>query len=227
MQSRIHERWARLLSSSLEDRLRYTTSDCFENFPFPQPDPDTAIPALEDIGKRLYEARAAFMLKHQVGLTTTYNLLKRMDVRDKSLESRGIDADHAEVVALRKLHLELDRAVCDAYGWKDLQIPPFEAPAEDDPVAQKALESFSDDVIDRLFELNARRAEAEKLGLQATKEAEAKPPPASKKRGGKKTQGQQEEPAPAKHPKKAQQETLELGQTTKQGSLGLSSKGKP
>ena len=41
LQSRIHEAWARLLSSSLEDRLRYAASDCFETFPFPQPDPRT------------------------------------------------------------------------------------------------------------------------------------------------------------------------------------------
>ena len=35
LQSRAHEIWARFFGSSLEDRLRYTPSDCFETFPFP------------------------------------------------------------------------------------------------------------------------------------------------------------------------------------------------
>ena len=33
LQSRPHEAWARFFASSLEDRLRYTPSDCFETFP--------------------------------------------------------------------------------------------------------------------------------------------------------------------------------------------------
>jgi hypothetical protein len=36
LQSRVHECWARFFSSSLEERLRYTPSDCFETFPFPE-----------------------------------------------------------------------------------------------------------------------------------------------------------------------------------------------
>ena len=36
LQSRPHEIWARFFGSSLEDRLRYTPSDCFETFPFPE-----------------------------------------------------------------------------------------------------------------------------------------------------------------------------------------------
>ena len=35
LQSRVHEIWARFFSSTLEDRLRYSPSDCFETFPFP------------------------------------------------------------------------------------------------------------------------------------------------------------------------------------------------
>src|ERR1039458_5406462 len=35
LQSRIHEPWARLLSSSMRNDLRYSASDCFDTFPFP------------------------------------------------------------------------------------------------------------------------------------------------------------------------------------------------
>src|SRR5262249_27094672 len=36
LQNRVHEVWTRTFASSLEDRLRYTASDCFETFPFPE-----------------------------------------------------------------------------------------------------------------------------------------------------------------------------------------------
>jgi hypothetical protein len=102
MQSRVHEVWARLLSSSLGDTLRYSVSDCFETFPFP---PAPALSGLEAIGQTLYDARAAYMVKTQQGLTQTYNLLKDPDCRDPEIE------------ALRNLHVEMDRAVLTAYGW--------------------------------------------------------------------------------------------------------------
>src|ERR1700679_1187804 len=36
LQSRAHELWARFFGSSFGDGLRYTSSDCFETFPFPR-----------------------------------------------------------------------------------------------------------------------------------------------------------------------------------------------
>src|SRR5690606_9466539 len=62
LQSRVHEGWARLLSSSMKTDLRYTPSDCFETFPFPHPDPRSVIDSLEEIGEQLYTTRAAFMV---------------------------------------------------------------------------------------------------------------------------------------------------------------------
>ena len=35
LQCRVHEAWARFFGSSLEERFRYTPSNCFETFPFP------------------------------------------------------------------------------------------------------------------------------------------------------------------------------------------------
>ncbi|WP_437877947.1 DNA methyltransferase [Sorangium sp. So ce513] len=147
LQSRIHEPWARLLSSSLEDRLRYSASDCFETFPFPQPDPRAVIPALEDIGQRLYDFRAAYMVDNNVGLTVTYNRLKDAACADP------------RILELRRLHEEMDRAVLDTYGWTDLAVPPY-CPMTD--ADRQRLERFEDEVIDRLFVLNAQRAEEEK-----------------------------------------------------------------
>jgi hypothetical protein len=170
LQSRAHESWARLLSSSLEDRLRYSASECFDTFPFPQSDPRVVIPALEEVGERLYTKRATYMVDTQQGLTQTYNALKDPRVNE------------ARVVELRQLHEEMDRAVLAAYRWDDLAVPPYGTPTSD--AEKKALERFEDEVIDRLFALNAKRADEERAAAEreaATKPAKAKS--ARKKKG--------------------------------------------
>lgn len=149
LQSRIHEAWARLLASSLEDRMRYRASECFETFPFPHPETLADQTPLADIAERLYTARARYMVDTNQGLTATYNRLVDPACTD------------APVVALRRLHEDLDRAVLAAYGWSDLPVPPYGTPTT--PAATRAIESFSDEVIDRLFALNAARADAERL----------------------------------------------------------------
>ena len=55
----------------MEDRLRYTPSDCFETFPFPESWETDA--ALEAAGREYYEFRAALMVRNNEGLTKTYN----------------------------------------------------------------------------------------------------------------------------------------------------------
>jgi hypothetical protein len=149
LQSRIHEPWARLLSSSMKNDLRYAASDCFDTFPFPKPNPRTVVPALEDVGGRLYNARARYMVDNKQGLTQTYNKLKDADCTEPRVEE------------LRHLHREMDRAVLDAYGWHNIEVRPYTAPTT--PTEEKALEAFQDEVIDRLFVLNAERAQEEKL----------------------------------------------------------------
>jgi hypothetical protein len=176
LQSREHEAWARLLSSSMRDDLRYAATDCFTNFPFPTPDPHTVIPSLDDIGQRLYDFRAKFMVDENVGLTITYNRLK------------DPTCDDPRILELRRLHEEMDRRVLQAYAegdaggrWLDVEVPPF-CPLNDDD--KKKLERFDNAVVDRLFVLNAKRAEEEELlGLGAAKPkkgaAKAKSKPAS------------------------------------------------
>lgn len=161
LQSRLHETWARLLSSSFEDRLRYTASECFETFPFPHPDPRAEIPELEVIGGWLYEARAKYLVETDQGLTECYNRLK--DPQE----------DDPRILELRRLHEEMDRAVLAAYGWQKVKVPPYTTPETD--VARQALEAFEDEVIDRLFLLNSQRAEEERrLGLAAASKAKGK-----------------------------------------------------
>jgi hypothetical protein len=131
--------------------LRYTASDCFDTFPFPQPDPRTVIPEVEAAGKAFYEARASFMVDTDQGLTKTYNALKDPDSTDPA------------VLELRRLTEAMDRAVLDAYGWTDLDVPPY---CPKTPAERAAHTAFEDEVIDRLYVLNAERArEEQRLGL--------------------------------------------------------------
>jgi hypothetical protein len=161
LQSRVHEIWARYFGSSLEDRFRYTPSDCFETFPFPSRWKSNE--ALTDIGRRYYEFRAALMVHNNEGLTKTYNRFH---------DSRGNDPD---ILELRDLHAAMDRVVLDAYGWTDIQptcefILDFED-EEDDTIDKPSQtkkpwryrwpNSIRDEVIARLLELNAIRAREE------------------------------------------------------------------
>ncbi|MCP3165158.1 DNA methyltransferase [Myxococcus qinghaiensis] len=140
LQSRVHEVWARLLSSSMRNDLRYAPSDCFETFPFP----DSAITsALDRIGERLHFERSQYMQANNIGLTTTYNRLKDKSVTDAATQR------------LRDLHVSVDQAVLDAYGWNDIHAPPYCG------ATPKQLEAFEDEVLDRLFDLNAQRAHEE------------------------------------------------------------------
>ncbi|MGE3752772.1 MAG: DNA methyltransferase [Planctomycetota bacterium] len=154
MQSRTHEAWVRLRSSSLEDRLRYSATDCFLNFPFPKCDPRAEFPAITEVGTRLYDARANYMVETNQGLTATYNLLKDPACNELAIHD------------LRKLHLELDRAVIEAYGWpvsddpeRGIVVPPYTAPTT--PEEEKVVAVFEEAVLGRLFALNAARAKEE------------------------------------------------------------------
>jgi hypothetical protein len=157
LQSRIHEAWARLLSSSLEDRLRYSASDCFETFPFPKPDPRTTLLTLDATGEGLYSARAGFMTDTDQGLTKTYNALK-----DPA-------CDDPRILDLRGLNEAMDRAVLDAYGWSDIAVPSYCPKSDAD---RTAIQAFEDEIIDRLYLLNVERARDEQhLGAARRKGA--------------------------------------------------------
>ena len=158
LQSRVHELWARSFGSSLEDRLRYTPSDCFDTFPFP-PSWQQG-PALERAGERYYAHRADLMVRNNEGLTTTYNRFHDPDERAP------------EILELRELHAAMDRALLTAYHWTDLAAratSEFLLDHDDDePRARKKPwryrwpQAFHDEVLARLLDLNHRQATAER-----------------------------------------------------------------
>ena len=109
IQSAHHETWVSVQSSTLETRQGYRPTDCFETFPFPFPDAETSV-SLRNIGEAYHEYRRQLMLDNNEGLTKTYNRF-----HDPEDTTSGI-------VHLRALHLEMDNAVRDAYGWSDLDL---------------------------------------------------------------------------------------------------------
>ena len=91
------------------------------------------------------------------------------------------------------MHEAIDRAVLDAYGWTDIEVPPY---CPRTPAERAAVLSFADEVIDRLYVLNAERAAEEaRLGLTAGKgkrkaKAKKRKPRAKKKPAGTGGRGQ-------------------------------------
>ena len=158
LQARPHELWARFLSSSMKDDLRYAPSDCFETFPFPVGFETS--PALETAGHAYHEHRAALMVARNEGMTKTYN----------RFHDSGETAE--DIQRLRDLHAAMDRAMLEAYGWHNLATraaPVFlDETNEDDHTYQDRLfwsSDFRDEVLARLLALNAERhAEEVRLG---------------------------------------------------------------
>jgi hypothetical protein len=200
LQSRVHEIWTRFFASSLEDRLRYTPSDCFATFAFP-PDDQQLMAA----GETYVSYRASLMGSLGCGLTSTYNRFH--DPYEKS----------PEIQKLRDLHEAMDRAVLEAYGWHDLAQTAkceflLDYEEEEDsgfgvggsaesrnpkpqsrrrkPYRLRWPDDFRDEVLARLLELNEQRHKEELLAARtqssekkqaAKKDAAAKPKRARKK----------------------------------------------
>jgi len=157
LQSRFHQVWSAFLGPTMKDDLRYTPSDCFETFPFPE-NWETR-PDLEAAGNTYYEFRAALMVRNDEGLTKTYNRFHDPEERDP------------DILKLRELHAAMDRADLDAYGWTDIPtacefILDYEIDEEEwgdkkKPWRYRWPDEVRDEVLARLLELNAERAREE------------------------------------------------------------------
>lgn len=145
-----HWWWAVSRTSTLGAAPNYSPTDAFETFVHP-----TLTSAIHNLGGQLDAHRSALMLDRQEGLTKTYNRVHNPD-------------DHADdIVRLREIHVGLDHAVRDAYGWSDLDLghgfheTKFGTRFTFAPGPRQ-------EVLDRLLELNHERyAEELRQGLHA------------------------------------------------------------
>jgi uncharacterized protein (DUF433 family) len=132
--------------------LRYNPTDCFETFPFPEKLLIDQEILLKLLGETYHQYRRKLIVGMQLGLTKTYNLFHSLKLRpisgeeeqyeDKRFEKEfGKDAlalrrhlaktpyatlTYNEAVLgiqkLRSLHVQMDNAVRDAYGWQYLNL---------------------------------------------------------------------------------------------------------
>lgn len=151
LSSQVHVKWALAVGGTLEDRPVYNTSRCFAPFPFPSEDTGLTpklTGAIRALGEQLDAHRKARQSAHaEVTLTGLYNVLEKLrsgealTAKEKAMHELGL------VGVLKSLHDELDRAVLQAYGWTDLNLP-----------------ADADKLLERLVALNARRTTEEATG---------------------------------------------------------------
>jgi hypothetical protein len=199
MNSNIHEAWARKYSSSLAFTLNYSPENCFETYPFPTSMQHTTRQSIEIIGEKYEEKRKKLMYNIQLGLTKTYNLFhfknlyyacdEDINIDDKVFEKKfGKEALHlkkhllktpctisfneavAGIFKIRELHVEMDQAVLEAYGWSDIQLKhdfyEVDYLPENDRVRYTIHPDARKEILKRLLELNHRiHAEEVKAGL--------------------------------------------------------------
>ena len=150
MQSNFHEPWARAYSSSLETRINYSPSDCFETFPFP-----LNLSGLDAIGERYYTHRQSIMQTRREGLTATYNRFHNPNDRAPDIQQ------------WRELHVEMDCAIAAAYGWQDLALDHGFHDTKQG-LRFTVSEPARRDLLDHLLALNHQRheeeVEAERMG---------------------------------------------------------------
>lgn len=104
--SSIHWNWAVTWSSTLESRVNYSPSDAFLTFPLP----NTSL-ELGEAGRILEKKRYEMMLQTHRGVTDVYNLINDPDI-----------TGDPDIDRLRQIHVDIDYAVLDAYGWEDLSL---------------------------------------------------------------------------------------------------------
>ena len=140
----------------MKSDLRYTNTEVFENFPFPN-----QMGELDSAGTFYDSCRTQIMLANREGLTKSYNRF-----HNEAETSTGIQK-------LRELHVEMDNAVSAAYGWTDLDLGHGFHEAKQG-VRYTISEPARREVLARLLQLNHERyAEEEKQGLHERKKPKA------------------------------------------------------
>ena len=159
LSSEIHCTWALGQGGTLEDRPRYNNTRCFETFPFPdstaaQTQTIRVIAERLDIHRKRQQAQQPTLT-----MTGMYNVLEKLrsgeplDDNERKVHEQGL------VGILKQLHDELDVAVAKAYGWEDLI-------AGDPNSSESGLQDdVTQEILQRLVDLNAERAAEEAKGL--------------------------------------------------------------
>ena len=147
--SEIHYWWVIARGSTMRTDAVYTPSDCLETFATP-----LDISSLERIGELYDSCRMKVMAERQEGLTSTFN---------RYHSTTEISED---IKALRNLHVEMDHAVANTYGWTDLDLGcGFHETKQG--IRYTISERARREVLDRLLALNHDRYAQEQALVEA------------------------------------------------------------
>ena len=138
----------------------YAPHDCFDTFPFPgDPTPEHRVET-ERAGAEYHEHRHQAMLARNLGLTKTYNLFHRPECEDE------------DIVHLRELHADMDRAILACYGWQDIDPGHGFHQNERGQTRYTISPDARREILRRLLELNLAIAESERTGQPLQAEAQ-------------------------------------------------------
>jgi len=150
LQSSCHEIWLRRQASSLRTDVRYTPTDCFQTFPFPQDQSEHNQLIAEQAGRTYYEHRQKIMQQTQLGLTKNYNRFHDPRCQDKDIQE------------MRRLHTEMDRAVLACYGWEDIDLQHDFYPNDRKKIRYMHSREAQREIFTRLLRLNQQIAAGER-----------------------------------------------------------------
>lgn len=147
LSSRIHTTWALAQGSRIgvgNDPV-YVKSRCFATFPFPAPTPAQTA-AIREKAEALDALRKARLAAHAyLTMTDLYNVLEKLRSGAELTDRERRTLQDGTVTVLREYHDELDALVQAAYGWEG---------------------ALGDqEILSRLTDLNALRAQEERAGL--------------------------------------------------------------
>jgi hypothetical protein len=197
LQGNFHEAWAWKYSSTMKSDRSYNIKDAFETFPFPKNLNSKLVQHLESIGEAYHEHRRQLMLGMQLGLTKTYNLfhsnaitVQAVNEKDKQVAAlqkhlakapNTISFNEAiqGILKLRELHVQMDEAVLDAYGWNDIALChdfyEVDYLPDNDRIRFTIHPDARKEVLKRLLELNSKIHEEEVAAGLWNKKPSAKP----------------------------------------------------
>lgn len=174
LQSSLHYFWIWRYCTTMKTDPNYGPSRVLQNFPFPRGLIDNE--RLRMAGRTYHDSRKVLMQSLWLGLTKIYSLFHEADLSPKvvaKVSKKGPDAAAAgyeALLELRRLHIEMDLAVRDAYGWQDLDFDhgfyEVEALPENDRIRYTISPAARREVLKRLLTKNHARAAAEAESLQ-------------------------------------------------------------
>jgi SAM-dependent methyltransferase len=147
LSSRIHITWALAAGGRLGvgNDPRYNKTRCFDPFPFPDASEELK-PRIRKLAESLDAHRKRQQAEHlRLTITDMYNVLASLRAGETLNERERVIHEQGLVSVLKDLHDDLDKEVCDAYGW--------------------AHDISDAEILERLVELNSVRAAEERSGL--------------------------------------------------------------